>query len=123
MLGGLDIASRPRSKTSTPQVDWVTVCCDDVNPGDALEYGVVQAKAWGAPVGIEAWCFLIVGRLRPLWHVAGATVLCRRNAAPADPMLVPIVATHTRPIDGRAVIRQSVVGRARRETEPMWRRG
>lgn len=51
----------------TRQVVWSKLTADEVAVGDVLAYGTVLAKAWGGPLGIDAWRLVIEGQVKPLW--------------------------------------------------------
>jgi hypothetical protein len=53
--------------------------------------GVVQARAWGGHLGIEAWRFTIADCHRPVWIRACAKLVCRRGTVGATGPLVDAV--------------------------------
>ncbi|MBZ0230912.1 MAG: hypothetical protein K8M05_01050 [Deltaproteobacteria bacterium] len=63
-----------RQQRTTRQVVWSKLTAEEVSPGDVLAWGTVLAKAWGGPLGIEAWRLVIEGQHRPLWLARGEIV-------------------------------------------------
>lgn len=63
-----------RQQRTTRQVAWTKLTAEEVTPGDVLAWGTVLAKAWGGPLGIEAWRLVIEGQHRPLWLARGEIV-------------------------------------------------
>jgi hypothetical protein len=78
----------PRTRTSpsrrlthtTRQVVWSKLTAEEIGVGDVLAHGTVLAKAWGGPLGIEAWRVVIEGQVKPLWLVKGEVVHRRARA-------------------------------------------
>lgn len=63
-----------RLARTTRQVVWSKLTAEEVTPGDVLAWGTVLAKAWGGPLGIDAWRLVIADRHRPLWLTPGEIV-------------------------------------------------
>lgn len=66
------------SKVWTRTGRWEATLAIDLYPGHALVAGAIIAKAWGGPVGIDAWRFVLDTSPTPMWLPADMTVLCRR---------------------------------------------
>lgn len=64
----------------TRQVVWSKLTAEEVAPGDVLAWGTVLAKAWGGPIGIEAWRLVIEGQHKPVWLLKGEIVHRRARA-------------------------------------------
>ena len=68
------VSARRFARSTTRQVFWSKLTADEVEPGDVLAWGTVLAKAWGGPIGIEAWRLVIEGQHKPLWLAKGEIV-------------------------------------------------
>jgi hypothetical protein len=68
----------------TRQVVWSRITVEEIAPGDVLAWGTVLAKAWGGPIGINAWRVVIEGQMKPLW-LAPDEIVHRRARAKRRP--------------------------------------
>jgi len=80
-----------RHTRPTRQVVWSRLTADEVATGDVLVWGTVLAKAWGGPLGIEAWRVVIEGQHRPLWLGKGEIVHRRARTKRAPAQMVGVV--------------------------------
>jgi hypothetical protein len=85
-----------RHTRPTRQVHWSKLTADEVAPGDVLAWGTVLAKAWGGPVGIEAWRLVIEGQIKPLWLVKGEVVHRRARARREPAQVAGVVGSRPR---------------------------
>ncbi len=77
----------------TRQVVWSKLTAEEVAPGDVLAWGTVLAKAWGGPIGIEAWRLVIEGQLKPVWLLKGEVVHRRARATRKSSAVSGVVAS------------------------------
>lgn len=89
--------SRRFARSTTRQVFWSKLTADEVVPGDVLAWGTVLAKAWGGPIGIEAWRIVIEGQVKPLWLVKGEIVHRRAREKLAAGAVDGVVGSKQRP--------------------------
>lgn len=107
-----------RAYRDTERVQWVATVAVDLHLGDVLVAGQILAKAWGGPVGLDAWRFVVDGILSPLWLASDKTVLCRRARAQLPRPVVPgIVAGDPYLEDDRVQVRIATLTWARREID------
>lgn len=87
---------RKFARSTTRQVFWSKLTADEVVPGDVLAWGTVLAKAWGGPIGLDAWRIVIAGQVKPLWLVKGEVVHRRAHERLASPAVDGVVGSTKR---------------------------